>query len=100
MASLKVEICLKKKNSPRAQIFSYFRYECRNNKIFLLEVSTENLLTCRDDILTYFVFIFCPKVYSFHIRQTALFQFPSSKYRVLFVLRVITAKCVMLRCKV
>ena len=33
MASLKVEICLKKKNPPRAQIFRYFRIESRNKKI-------------------------------------------------------------------
>ena len=32
MASYKVEICLKKKNPPRAQIFRYFRIESRNNK--------------------------------------------------------------------
>ena len=32
MASWKVEICLKKKNPPRAQIFRYFRIESRNNK--------------------------------------------------------------------
>ena len=32
MASLKVEICLKKKNPPRVQIFRYFRIESRNNK--------------------------------------------------------------------
>ena len=32
MASKKVEICLKKKNPPRAQIFRYFRIESRNNK--------------------------------------------------------------------
>ena len=32
MASLKVEICLKKKNPTRAQIFRYFRIESRNNK--------------------------------------------------------------------
>ena len=31
MASYKVEICLKKKNPPRAQIFRYFRIESRNN---------------------------------------------------------------------
>ena len=31
MASKKVEICLKKKNPPRAQIFRYFRIEIRNN---------------------------------------------------------------------
>ena len=30
MASLKVEICLKKKNPPRAQIFRYFRIKSRN----------------------------------------------------------------------
>ena len=34
MASWKVEICLKKKNPPRAQIFRYFRIESRNNKNF------------------------------------------------------------------
>ena len=33
MASQKVEICLKKKNPPRAQIFCYFRIESRNIKI-------------------------------------------------------------------
>ena len=33
MASYKVEICLKKKNPPRAQIFRYFRIESRNKKI-------------------------------------------------------------------
>ena len=32
MASYKVEICLKKKNPPRAQIFRYFRIESRNKK--------------------------------------------------------------------
>ena len=33
MASIKVEICLKKKKDPpRAQIFRYFRIENRNNK--------------------------------------------------------------------
>ena len=32
MASQKVEICLKKKNPPRAQIFRYFRIESRNKK--------------------------------------------------------------------
>ena len=32
MASWKVEICLKKKNQPRAQLFRYFRIESRNNK--------------------------------------------------------------------
>ena len=32
MASWKVEICLKKKNPPRAQIFRNFRIESRNNK--------------------------------------------------------------------
>ena len=37
MASQKVEICLKKKNPPRAQIFRYFRIESRNNYAFLLE---------------------------------------------------------------
>ena len=31
MASWKVEICLKKKNPPRAQIFRYFRIESGNN---------------------------------------------------------------------
>ena len=30
MASLKVEICLKKRNPPRAQIFQQFRFESRN----------------------------------------------------------------------
>ena len=30
MASWKVEICLKKKNPPRAQIFHYFRIDSRN----------------------------------------------------------------------
>ena len=34
-ASWKVEICLKKKNPPRAQIFRYFRIESRNNKFVL-----------------------------------------------------------------
>ena len=34
MASQKVEICLKKKNPPRAQMFRYFRIENRNkNKL-------------------------------------------------------------------
>ena len=33
MASQEVEICLKKKKPPRAQIFRYFRIESRNNKI-------------------------------------------------------------------
>ena len=32
MAGYKVEVCLKKKNPPRAQIFRYFRLESRNNK--------------------------------------------------------------------
>ena len=32
MAGQKVEICLKKKNPPRAQIFRYFCIESRNNK--------------------------------------------------------------------
>ena len=32
MANQKVEICLKKKNPPRAQRFRYFRYESRNKK--------------------------------------------------------------------
>ena len=32
MASLKVEICGKKKNPLRAEIFRYFRYESRNKK--------------------------------------------------------------------
>ena len=31
MAVWKVEICLEKKNLPRAQIFRYFRFESRNN---------------------------------------------------------------------
>ena len=35
MASQKVEFCLKK-NTARAQIFRYFRYEKRNNKGHLL----------------------------------------------------------------
>ena len=34
MASSKVEICLKKKNPPRAQIFRHFRIENRNNKFY------------------------------------------------------------------
>ena len=33
MASWKVEICLKKKNPTRAQIFRYFRYESRNSNM-------------------------------------------------------------------
>ena len=33
MASLKVEICLKKKKPPRAQIFRYFRIESRKKKV-------------------------------------------------------------------
>ena len=33
MASLKVEICLKKKNPTRSQIFRYFGIESRNNKM-------------------------------------------------------------------
>ena len=32
MATKKVEICLKKKNPPRAQIFRHFRIESPNNK--------------------------------------------------------------------
>ena len=35
MASLKVEICLKKKNPPRAQIFRYFRIESRNKEMIV-----------------------------------------------------------------
>ena len=49
MASSKVEICLKKKNPPRAQIFRYFRIESRNKKLALgwtyRYLSTFNLLT-------------------------------------------------------
>ena len=37
MASLKVEICLKKKNPPRSQIFRYFRIESQNNNLGVLE---------------------------------------------------------------
>ena len=40
MASLKVEICLKKKNPPRAQIFRYFRIECRNHENIKLIVAS------------------------------------------------------------
>ena len=37
MASEKVEICLKKKNPPRAQMFRYFPYESRNKNFFGLK---------------------------------------------------------------
>ena len=37
MASLKVEICLKKKNPLRAEIFRCFRYESRNKKTYIME---------------------------------------------------------------
>ena len=32
---LKLEVCLKKKKPPRAQIFRYFRYESRNNNFII-----------------------------------------------------------------
>ena len=38
MASQKVEICLKKKKPPRAQIFRYFRTESRNNYFLKLRL--------------------------------------------------------------
>ena len=41
MASYKVEICLKKKNPSRAQIFRYFRIESRNNEASLLILFTQ-----------------------------------------------------------
>ena len=33
MASVKVEVCLKKKNPPRAQIFRYFCCKSRNKNL-------------------------------------------------------------------
>ena len=59
MANSKVEICLKKKTPPRAQIFRYFCYESRKkNKWALLGIDV--FLS-----LCLFLFIFLLNLYNF-----------------------------------
>ena len=50
MASLKVEICLKKKKATRAQIFLYFRIENRNHSITQSIIITRKTTERRENV--------------------------------------------------